>query len=210
MASGRSKSSAPRSRRRARSCCASACHALELGQELLDSSRARRGSRRRAPRRRRGSRGAPCERITAAQKYASWTAPLAIEVDAHHHRAAIDLGVERADPRRQLLGQHRDRAVGQVDRAAAHARLAIERRRPAARSARRRRPRPTGAPASAPWATARRTPRRRSRARSRDRSSERRDRAGRRDRRDPRCAPRWARARPPARRRRGTRSGMSR
>ena len=50
-------------------------HALELGQELACSARARRGSRRRARRRRPGSRAAPCELMTAAQKYSSCTSP---------------------------------------------------------------------------------------------------------------------------------------
>ena len=51
-----------------------------------------------------------------------------VEIDLRHHRQPILLGDQRADARRQRLGQHRDRAVGQVDAAAALARLDVDRR----------------------------------------------------------------------------------
>ena len=80
-----------------------------------------------------------------ARSHVSIDLGVAIEVDAHDHRQPIFLRDQRADVRRQRLRQHRDRAVGQVDAAAAAPRLAVERRCPRARSARRRRPRPTAA-----------------------------------------------------------------
>jgi hypothetical protein len=52
---------------------------------------------------------------------------LAIVVEADHHRAPIDVGVERADAARELVRQHRDHPIGQVDRDPAQGRLAIER-----------------------------------------------------------------------------------
>ena len=46
--------------------------------------------------------------------------------DAHHQ--PVDLRIERADAVRKLLGQHGNGAIGKIDRRAAQARLAIERR----------------------------------------------------------------------------------
>ena len=53
---------------------------------------------------------------------------LPIEIDPHHHRQPVLLGDQRAQPRRERLGQHRDRPARQVDAAAAPERLVVERR----------------------------------------------------------------------------------
>ena len=53
----------------------------------------------------------------------------------------VDVRIQRAQPVRQLLGQHRHDAVGEIHRRAARARLAVERRVGAARSGSRRRSR---------------------------------------------------------------------
>ncbi len=51
-----------------------------------------------------------------------------VEVDLRDHRQPILLGHQRAQARRQRLGQHRDRAARQVDAAAAAPRLDVDRR----------------------------------------------------------------------------------
>ena len=51
-----------------------------------------------------------------------------IEIDPHHHRQPVLFGNQRAQPRRQRLGQHGDGPAGQVDAAAAPERLVVERR----------------------------------------------------------------------------------
>ena len=139
----------------------------------------------------RDSRAARANGSPPREKSVATHVRVAVEVDAHHHRQPVVLRDQRADARRQRLGQHRDRAVGQVDAAPALARLGVE-RRPLAHVVRDvgdRDPQPRAAVGPA----ARSRPRRRSRARSRDRWSRTERRADRRGRRDRRRAPRCGR-----------------
>ena len=71
----------------------------------------------------------------------------ALAADHHvgHHHQPVDPRVERAQPVRQLLRQHRDHAPREVHRGRAVLRLGIESRRRPSRSGRRRRSRRSGA-----------------------------------------------------------------
>src|SRR5262249_27499147 len=55
-------------------------------------------------------------------------APAPVDLHQRGHRQAVNLRIERADARRQPFGQHRDRALGKIDRRAAQSRLVVERR----------------------------------------------------------------------------------
>ena len=125
--SGRSKSSGPRASARHPHLPGERIHRAQVGQERLVLLPL-------APRVAAQRRGDP--RVVQArarmnhrrEEVARDRLRLPVEIDADHHRQPILFRDQRADVRRQRLGQHRDGAVGEVDAAAAPERLGVQRR----------------------------------------------------------------------------------
>ena len=195
LASGSSKSSAPRFMRRARSMA----RQLVGDAQALDQRvrvRLALGLGRQAERASHAAVGELRPRAHhAADEAARDDVPCASSSTSTHRQRRSTSGSSEHRLRRQRARQHRDRAIGQVDAAAARLRLVVDRR--AGRDVRAHVG--DGDPRAIPAAVAcaRPTPRRRDRARPRDRWSAAGCGAS------PRGPPSWARG--PRRRRPGPR-----